>query len=128
MLPQSQQQDQKPVNPPCTEGPTYMQRYVDWTSDNFIEPGAAAGPLLFGVWPKSLAPATGGRPPLLGSTNPLTSVPRALGVPSAGSAVARTSAAAIGVVTMFVGMYDATIATTGSLYAIPGGGSCKKSN
>jgi hypothetical protein len=29
---------------------------------------------------------------------------------------------------MFVGMYDATIATTGLLYAIPGGGSCKKPN
>ena len=110
------------------DGPSYMQRYVDWTSDNFIEPGAATGLLLFGVWPKSLAPATGFRRPLLGLTNPLTSVPRAVGVPGAGSAVALTSAAAIGVATMFVGMYDATIATTGLLYAIPGGGSCKKPN
>ena len=130
VVPQTQQPVQEPVEPPCTDGPGYGERYVNWTSDNFIEPGAAASLLLLGVWPKSLAPATGGRPPLLGSTNPLTSVPRAVGVPGAGSRIARTGAAGIGLATMFVGTYDATIAVTSLLYAIPnyGDGSCKKSN
>lgn len=127
---QVEQPDQKPVEPPCSNGPGYGERYVDWTSDHVIDPGAAASLLLLGVWPKSLAPATGGRPPLLGSNNPLTSVPRAVGVPGAGSPIARTGAAGIGLATMFVGMYDATIAASGFFYAIPnyGGGSCKQSN
>ena len=98
---------------------SYMERYVDWASDHFIKPGAAVSLLPLGVWPKSLAPATDFRPAALGSENPLTSVPRALGVPGAGSAVIRTGAAAIGLGTVFVGMYNATIAVEGFFYAIP---------
>ena len=128
--PQGENPDQKPPEPPCTNGPTYMERYVDWTSDHVIDVGPYAAALAGGVWPKSWAPATGGRPPLLGSGNPLTSVPRAFGFPGAGSAVARTGAAGIGLLTVGIGFYDLTIELEGFLYAIPdyGAGSCKKPN
>lgn len=118
VLPQSQQQQQQQnpePDPPCNDGPSYMERYVDWTDDYLIDPGAAVGLLLFGVWPKSLAPATGGRAPALGSKNPVTSVPRAFGYGGdwAGSVRGRQGIAAIGLVTMLVGTYDATIAAEG---------------
>jgi len=130
--PQGEQPDQKPPEPPCEDGPGYGERYVDWTSDNFIDPGAAASLLLLGVWPKSWSPATGGRAPALGSKNPVTSVPRAFGFGGnwAGSVGGRQGIGAVGVFTMFVGMYDATVAVEGFVYAIPnyGRGSCKKPN
>lgn len=116
--PQSQQQQK----PPCNSGPSYGQRYVDWTADHVINPGPWAAALVGGLWPKSLSPATAGRGPLLGSTNPLTSVPRALGIPGADSAIVRTGAAGIGLATVFVGFYDLTIEAEGLLYAIPSQG------
>ena len=96
-----------------------MDRYLDWTSEHVIDVGPYATALLGGLWPKSWSPATGGRPPLLGSTNPLTSVPRAVGVPGAGSTAMRGSSAAIGVATVGVGFYNLTIILEGFLYAIP---------
>jgi RHS repeat-associated protein len=104
-------------------GPSYWDRYLDFVGDNVIDVGPYAVALLGGVWPKSLAPATGGTGPLLGSTNPLTSVPRAFGIPGSGSAIVRGGAATIGLATVFVGFYDATIELEGFLYAIPSQGS-----
>jgi RHS repeat-associated protein len=104
-------------DPRC--GPDYAERYLDWTSSYLVEPGAAALLMFGGVWPKSLAPAGNFRGPLLGSSNPLTSVPRAFGVPGASAAGVQTVAAAIGVVEVGVGIYNATIVAQGFLYAIP---------
>jgi hypothetical protein len=98
---------------------SYGDNYLNFVSNNVIDPGAAAALLLGGVMPKSWAPATGFRGPMLGSTNPLTSVPRGVGVPGAGGPVPRAASAAIALATMFVGMYDATIELEGFLYAIP---------
>jgi hypothetical protein len=115
--------------PPCSDGPSYGDRYVDFVSDNAINVGPYAAALAGGLWPKSWAPATGFRGPLLGSTNPLTSVPRAFGVPGANSVLARTGAAGIGVLTVGIGFYDLTIELEGFLYAIPSqgsGSSCQK--
>jgi len=103
-----------------------MDRYTDFVSDYAINVGPYAAALAGGLWPKSLAPATLGRAPLLGSTNPLTSVPRALGIPGADSVLVRTGAAGIGLATVGIGFYDLTIELEGFLYAIPsqGSGSC----
>src|SRR6185312_9773159 len=106
-----------------SNGPGYWDRYGDFVSDNAINVGPYALALLGGLWPKSLAPATGGTGPLLGSTNPLTSVPRAFGVPGSGSTIVRGGAATIGVATVGIGFYDLTIELEGLLYAIPGQGS-----
>ena len=73
--------------------------------------------LLGGLWPKSLAPATGGRPPLLGSGNPLTSVPRAFGVPGAGSTIVRSGSVGIGIATVGIGFYNIGVFTSGLVYA-----------
>ena len=112
----------------CVCGATYGDRYMNFVADNTINLGPYAAGLLGGVLPKSLAPATGGRGPLLGSTNPLTSVARACGVPGAGNAIARTGAAGIGLATVGIGMFNATMFAQGLLYAIPsptdGGCSC----
>ncbi len=123
---QPQGEQEKEPEQACTNGPSYMDRYVDFVSDNAINVGPYAVALLGGLWPKSWAPATSGRPPLLGSTNPLTSVPRAFGVPGADSALARTGAAGIGLLTVGVGFYDVTIELSEFAYAIPsyGNGSC----
>jgi hypothetical protein len=104
---------------PRADGPSYMDRYVDWTSDHVINVGPYVAALAGGLWPKSLSLATGGRPPLLGSTNPLTSVPRAFGFPGADTAIARTGAAGIGLITVGIGFYNVTILLEGFLYAIP---------
>jgi len=102
---------------------------MNFVSDNAINVGPYAAALAGGLWPKSLAPAGLGRPPLLGSTNPLTSVPRAFGLPGADSVLVRTGAAGIGLVTVGIGFYNVTIELEGFLYAIPsqGSGSCPKS-
>jgi RHS repeat-associated protein len=124
--PQKNQNQNKPPPPPCSSGPSYMDRYTDFVSDYAINVGPYAAALAGGLWPKSLAPATLGRGPLLGSTNPLTSVPRALGIPGADSMLVRTGAAGIGLATVGIGFYDLTIELEGFLYAIPsqGSGSC----
>jgi uncharacterized protein RhaS with RHS repeats len=56
----------------CSCGASYGERYMNFVSENTINVGPYAVALLGGVLPKSMAPATGGRGPLLGSTNPLT--------------------------------------------------------
>jgi RHS repeat-associated protein len=108
----------------CSCGPSYGERYMNFVSENTINVGPYAAALLGGVLPKSMAPATGGRGPLLGSTNPLTSVPRACGVPGAGSVIARTGAAGIGLATVGIGMFNATMFVQGLIYAIPSDGGC----
>jgi RHS repeat-associated protein len=102
-----------------SRGPSYLDRYVNFVSDNAINVGPYASALFGGLWPKSWAPATNFRPPLLGSSNPLTSVPRAFGVTGADSVLVQTGAAGIGLVTVGVGFYDLTIELEGFLYAIP---------
>jgi hypothetical protein len=97
---------------------------MNFVSENTINVGPYAVALLGGVLPKSMAPATGGRGPLLGSTNPLTSVARACGVPGAGNAIARTGAAGIGLATVGIGMFNATMFVQGLAYAIPSDGGC----
>jgi hypothetical protein len=92
---------------------------VSFVSDNAINIGPYVAGLAGGLWPKSWAPATNFRPPLLGSPNPLTSVPRAFGVPGANSALARTGAAGIGLATVGIGFYDFTIEIEGLFYAMP---------
>lgn len=79
--------------------------------------GPAATALLGALWPKSLAPAGNFRGPLLGSRNPLTSVSRGFGMPGGDSAVVRGGAAVIGLATVGIGMYDATIELEGFIYA-----------
>jgi uncharacterized protein RhaS with RHS repeats len=98
---------------------SYSDRYTNFVSDNAINVGPYALALFGGLWPKSWAPAELGRPPLLGSTNPLTSVTRALGFPGANSAIVRTGAAGIGLATVGIGFYDLTIELEGFLFAIP---------
>jgi RHS repeat-associated protein len=109
------------AGPSCDDGywGRYRDRYIDWTADHVVDVGPYAFALAGGLWPKSLAPATGGRPALLGSTNPLTSVPRALGVPGSRAPAVRFGAAAIGLATVGIGIYDATIILEGFIYAIP---------
>src|SRR5574337_854683 len=96
---------------------TYWDQYMDFVSDHAINVGSAAAALAGGLWPKSLAPAGGFRGPLLGASNPLTSVPRAFGMPGGGSSVVRGGAAMIGLATVAIGMYDATIEVEGFVYA-----------
>ena len=93
-----------------------VNNYVDFVSTYAINPGPYAAALLGGLWPKSWAPATNFRPPLLGSTNPLTSVPRAFGLPGADSALVQIGAAGIGLVTVGIGFYDLTIEYEGLYY------------
>jgi len=104
---------------PCQPGPEYLDRYLQHVATYTVNVGPYASALLGGLWPKSWAPATGGRGPLLGSTNPLTSVPRALGIPGAGLAVVQVSAALIGVATVGVGWYNIGVFAAGFVYAIP---------
>jgi hypothetical protein len=92
---------------------TYGDRYLDFVTDNMINVGPAAAALAGGLWPKSWSPATGGRGPMLGSSNPLTSVPRGFGVPGAGSAVVRGGSAVIGVATVGIGFYNIGILANG---------------
>jgi len=64
------------------------------------------------------APAGNFRPPLLGSTNPLTSVVR--GFTGYTSPAVEATAAAIGVATVGIGFYDLTIELEGFIYAATG--------
>jgi len=99
--------------------PEYGERYMRHLDGYLINVGPYAGALLGGLWPKSLSPATGGRGPLLGSRNPLTSVPRGFGVPGAGSTAVRSGSAAIGVATVAVGFYNVGVFGSGLAYAGP---------
>ena len=99
------------------DGPGYWDRYLAHANAYAINVGPAVAALAGGLWPKSLAPATGGRGPLLGSNNPLTSVPRAFGVEGAGGALARTGEAGIGVATIGIGMYNTGVFLGGFVYA-----------
>ena len=99
--------------------PSYGSRYLDHILTYTIDLGPYAAALGGGLWPKSWAPATGGRGPLLGSSNPLTSVPRAFGVPGASSLPAQATAATIGVATVGIGFYNIGVFTSGLFYAIP---------
>nr|WP_255699340.1 RHS repeat-associated core domain-containing protein [Luteimonas sp. Y-2-2-4F] len=112
-----------PVENPC-DCPDYGERYMDHLDQYLINVGPYATALAAGMWPKSLAPATGGRGPLLGSKNPLTSVPRAVGVPGAGSSVVRTGAAGIGMATVAIGFYNIGVFGSGLAYAAPSYCSC----
>ncbi len=95
----------------------YWDRYLEHLNKYLINVGPYVGALGGGLWPKSLVPRTGGRPPVFGSPNPLTSVPRAIGVPGAGSAVVRGGAATIGVVTAAIGSYNIGVIVGGFVYA-----------
>ena len=97
----------------------YWNNYADFVREYGIDVGDYAWLLGLGVMPKSMAPATGFRGPLLGSSNPLTSVPRGFGVPGAGEMIPRMSASAIGLATVGIGMYDATVEVEGLVYALP---------
>ena len=105
--------------------PPYGERYMQHLDTYLLNVGPYASALVGGLWPKSWAPATGGRGPLLGSRNPLTSVPRAVGIRSAGGVVGRTGAAGIGMATVAVGSYNVGVFTSGLLYAIPEDPRCK---
>jgi RHS repeat-associated protein len=108
---------------PCS-CPTFGERYMSHLDEYLIDVGPYASALGGGLWPKSLAPATGGRGPLLGSKNPLTSVPRAVGVPGGGSAVVRTGSAGIGIATVAIGFYNIGVFGGGVGYAAPSDCSC----
>ncbi|MCO5067751.1 MAG: RHS repeat-associated core domain-containing protein [Kiritimatiellae bacterium] len=97
--------------------PAYWERYLQHVEAYSINVGPAAWALVGGLWPKSWAPATGGRPPLLGSGNPLTSVPRALGILGSGSTIVRAGAAGIGIATVGVGFYNIGVFVSGFVYA-----------
>jgi RHS repeat-associated protein len=103
---------------------SFGDRYLQHLDAYLINVGPAAAGLLGGLWPKSLAPATGGRGPFLGSANPLTSVPRAFGgfgIPIVAAAAATTAgqftAASIGVATVGIGYYNVGVFTSGLAYA-----------
>jgi RHS repeat-associated protein len=95
----------------------YWDRYMDHLNEYLINVGPYVAGVAGGLWPKSWVPRTGGHPPALGSRNPLTSVPRAMGVPGAGSAVARTGAAGIGLATVGIGFYNIGVFGSGLVYA-----------
>jgi RHS repeat-associated protein len=107
----------EPPTPPEKPCPSYADRYMAHLDAYLVNVGPAAALLVGGLWPKSLAPATLGRGPFLGSGNPLTSVPRALGIPGAGSTIARTGAAGIGLATVAVGFYNIGVMASGLAYA-----------
>jgi RHS repeat-associated protein len=98
---------------------SYGERYLDHVDKYLINVGPYAGALLGGLWPKSWAPATRGRPAALGSRNPLTSVPRAFGMPGARLSVVRAPAQVIGVATVGIGFYNIGTFAAGLFYAIP---------
>jgi len=113
-----------PVAPPVgCDDDTYWNRYWDnyanFVNQYGINIGPYAATMVGGVMPKTWAPATGFRGPLLGSSNEMTSILRGFGVRSMGGAIPRAGAAAIGVATIAIGIYDATIELEGFFYAIP---------
>lgn len=95
----------------------YWNNYLNYTSKYMINVGPYVAALGVGIWHKAWVPATGGRPPLLGSKNVLTSVPSALGLPFARTPVVRGTAATIGVATSGIGYYNIGVLLGGFWYA-----------
>ena len=89
-------------------GGDYWDRYLNYVNQYDVNPGPYAAALLGGVWPKGLSPATSCRGPLLGSSNPLTSVPRGFGFGGdwAGTAAFRAVSGGIGVATVGAGFWN----------------------
>jgi len=108
----------------CACPDDYWDRYLQHVDQYTVNIGPYAVALAGGLWPKSLVPRTVGRGPLLGSSNPLTSVPRALGVPGAASPIVQGFAAAIGVATVGVGFYNIGVFGSGLFYVIPSACNC----
>lgn len=106
----------------------YWNDYRNFVDQYGINLGPYAAGMLGGVMPKTWAPATGFRGPLLGSSNPLTSILRGFGVEGMGGAIPRLGSGAIGLATVGIGMYDATIEVEGLAYAIPSPSSRPNSN
>jgi len=103
-----------PANP---NAPGYWDRYLQHVDAYAINVGPYACAMAGGLWPKSWSFATGGRGPFLTSPNPLTSVPRAVGIPGAGSTIVRTGAAGIGCATVAIGFYNWGVFIGGFFYA-----------
>ena len=97
--------------------PGYWTRYFQHLNAYSVNVGPAAWALFGGLWPKSWSISTGGRPPSLGSRNPLTSLPRSLGIPCAGAQIVRGVAMGIGALTAGVGMYNVGVFISGFGYA-----------
>ena len=66
------------------EEDSFWEDYFELASEWMVDTSSIVPALTIGPWPKHLSPATGGRGPGLGSSNPLTSVPRAFGGDSIG--------------------------------------------
>jgi hypothetical protein len=97
---------------------------MDHLEAYMVNPGKMAVLQGGGLWPKSWSPSSNGRPPLLGSKNPLTSVPRALGILGANSTFMRYGAAGIGIAVVAVGSYNIGVMVGGLIYAaFPGSNS-----
>ncbi|MEJ8292154.1 RHS repeat-associated core domain-containing protein [Delftia tsuruhatensis] len=103
---------------------SYWDRYLNHLNEYLVNVGPAAASLFGGVWPKSWVPRTNGRPPALGSTNSLTSVPRAIGIKGASSTNIRNTAAFIGLATVGVGYYNIGVFVSGLIYSSLDGEEC----
>ncbi len=98
--------------------PGYWDRYLQHSNAYSINVGPYVYPLIGnGPWPKSWVPRTGGRPPLLGSKNPITSVPRAVGDPIARTPYSRFTAAGTACVVVGIGFYNWGVFIGGFFYA-----------
>jgi len=95
--------------PNADGGGDYWDRYLHYVNQYDINPGPAILATGLGPWPKSLSPAGDFRGPLLGSDNPLTSVPRGFGFGGdwAETAAFRGSVSpAIGIATVGTGFWN----------------------
>ncbi|MFC3652911.1 RHS repeat-associated core domain-containing protein [Dyella humi] len=111
--------DLPPPPDPCDDyWPRYWDSYRNFVSQYAINVGPGIAALGVGVMPKVWAPAGGFRGPLLGSTNPLTSVVR--GTTGYTSPAVELAAEGVALAGTFVAAYDATIEVEGFMYA-PGG-------
>jgi hypothetical protein len=100
-----------------------FNQFADFISDYGIDVGPLVFPMIgYGVQPKTWVFRTGGRGPLLGSTNPLTSVVR--GATGYTSPAVETSAAALGLATVGIGFYDATIEVEAAIAALHSDNDC----
>ena len=97
-------------------GLDYWGNYSNFVNQYLIDPTPYALPLFLGTpIPKSWV----GARPLLGSTNPLTSTARALGIPGAKTALCRqVISPAIGVGLIGIGTYNAGILINGLIQAV----------
>jgi len=107
----------------CEEQPNYpgyWDRYIEHLDHYAIklDPVWGAGLIAGGVMPKSWASATGGRGPLLGSKDQLTSVLRGFGVAGAGSTLVSGGVAVISTVGVGIGTYNSGVMISGLVYAL----------